>query len=220
MDYHSYRPERLWDWRSFNTNNYNHVNNNLEKLRRELRVHEAIRNTAGSLQSESPARSQNRGRPVSAQKLLADRNDNRGGCTFRLTPARIYVPRHSVELYDRSAANRRRLVIDNAARKYSSDSETLRGCYEKPSERYHEMEEDLTDARKKLNNHITKLQIKEQILKEELDRLGTDNRTASNYRDTYLYKQDQGIIRKRPERRRSFGDLKIRSLSRERHEFK
>lgn len=101
--------------------------------------------------------------------------------------------------------------IDDAVRRFETESKIHRETFPRQNERYDDMQEDLTDIRVKLNEHMTKLHVREMILKDELDRLGSDTRTISGYQAPYQHSHEQIIHEDTGSkiysaRRRSFGD--------------
>ena len=208
MQYRPYRPPRLWDWQSFNTNAYYHLNENLERIRREIRRQECMRSTVGSSLGETPKKHYSRSRPMSAARCHSSEKNCRAHLAYKpASVERKYYPRYTTDTVDIRSIERRRMRIDDAVRKYEIEAKLLREEHNRPQSNYFDMHDDMVDVRVKLNQHMTKLQVREQILKDELERLGSDTRRSHNHPNSPYFGSSEPVLdRPNSYRRKSYGD--------------
>lgn len=206
MQYRPYRPPRLWDWQSFNTNAYYHLNENLERIRREIRRQECMRSTVGSSVGETPKKFYPRSRPMSAARNHSSEKSRAHLAYKPASVGRKYYPRYTTDTIDIRSIERRRMRIDDAVRRYETESNLMREEFNRPQPNYLDMHDDLVDVRVRLNEHMTKLHAREQILQDELDRLGSETRTVSHNHVPYFGTSETALNRPQSCRRKSYGD--------------
>lgn len=214
MSYGRYQYGPFQAWPSYKTS-YDHLNNKVEKLRRDLDRQTAHISTVGSaFASATPARYRSKSRPLSAM-----RNTNVGSSTMRKSwmpdshcrPASVgrkYYPRYSTEPFDTAAVDRRRAMIDQTLRRYEDEKVSMRDeCNQSQrSRKCYDMQEDLIDLKFKVHDRINTLHVKEHLLKDGIDRLASDRQTVGDYPDISVRAVEySSITRPRVQRRQSFG---------------
>jgi hypothetical protein len=183
------------------------VNENLDRIKIEIRRSQPIRNTVGSFSSETPLKYFPRSRAVSASRgYTSEPKIAAPGGARPLSVERKYYPRYTVDPFDVGSLQRRRMRIDDAVRKYESDTKIYTKSIDNTSSHYPELQEDLDGVWSKLNDHMNKLQMRERLLKAQLDKLESEAVTSRGEASPRFLGSANPVPKTDSSGRRSFGE--------------
>lgn len=150
----------------------------------------SARSVVDAYLNETPNKSSNSRRPVSAARFVQNSSTPRRNASPRvyqnnrpLSVGRKHYPRNSDKSYDVGSLERRRLKVEETLRRYTTENRQ-RGTYRSEYSNtgpYRDMQDDLMGLQMQVNNKIDRLHAQESAIHDELERLSTDQRAIKRH---------------------------------------
>ena len=161
-----------------------------ENIRQTIDRSTAARSVVDAYLNETPNKSSNSRRPVSAARFVKDSSTPRRTASSRVyqnnrpvSVGRRHYPRNSDKSYNVGSLERRRLKVEETLRRYTTENGgrgTYRSEYRNTGP-YWDMQDDLMGLQMQVNNKIDRLHAQESAIHGELERLSADQTAIKSH---------------------------------------